>query len=162
MISIIAAIGKKNELGKGNTLLFHMPADIKYFRETTKGHAVIMGRKTFESIGKALPNRKNIVITRDKKYKKEGVEIAHSLAEALGKAKGDDEIFIIGGAEIYKQAMDYADKLYITHLDATDKKADTFFPEIIPIVWNETSHKKHKKDSENPFDYTFSIYEKFF
>ncbi len=162
MISIIAAIGKNNELGKGNTLLWHMPADMKYFRETTKGHAVIMGRKTFESLKGPLPNRKNIVITRDKKYKKNGIEVAHSLSEALGKAKGDDEVFIIGGAEIYKQAMDYADRLYITHIDATDKKADTFFEEIIPIVWNETSHQEHKKDSENPFNYTFSIYEKFF
>lgn len=161
MISLIAAIGKNNELGKDNTLIWQMPADMKFFRETTKGHAIIMGRKTFESIGKALPNRKNIVITRDKKYKKESVEIAHSLIEALKMANIKDEVFIIGGAEIYKQAMDFADKLYITHIDAEDKKADTFFPEIIPILWNEVSHQEHKKDPENPFNYTFSVYEKF-
>ncbi|MDE2399554.1 MAG: dihydrofolate reductase [Patescibacteria group bacterium] len=162
MISLIAAIGKNNELGKGNTLLWHMPADMKYFRETTKGHAVIMGRKTFESIGNPLPNRKNIVVTRDKTYLRHGVDIVNSLEEAIKLAGNDSEVFIIGGAEIYKLAMDFADKLYITHVDAENKDADTFFPEIIPIVWNETTHEEHKKDSENPFDYTFSIYEKFF
>ncbi len=164
-ISLIVAIGKNNELGKGNTLLWHMPADMKFFRETTRGHAVVMGRKTFESLKGPLPNRKNIVITRDKNYKKEGTEVVHSLDEAiqiprvpLGK---DQEIFIIGGAEIYKQAIGIADRLYITHINAEDKDADTFFPEIIPVVWNEISREEHKKDSENPFDYTFSVYERF-
>lgn len=161
MISLIAAIGKNNELGKGNSLLWHMPADMRFFRETTKGHTVIMGRKTFESLKGPLPNRKNIVITRDENYTKAGIEVVHSLDEAI-KLAGDGEVFIIGGAEIYRQSIEVADKLYITHIDATDKDADTFFPEIIPIVWNETSHIEHKKDSENPFDYTFSIYEKFF
>ncbi len=162
MISLIVAIGKNNELGKDNALLFNMPADMKYFRDTTRGHTVIMGRKTFESIGKPLPNRKNIVITRDKNYKKDDIEVVHSLLEAIKKAGSQNETFIIGGAEIYKQAMEYADKLYVTHIDAEDKKADTFFPEIIPIVWNEISHEEHKKDKNNPFNYTFSVYEKFF
>ena len=161
MISLIAAIGKNNELGKGNALLFNMPADMKYFREKTKGHPVIMGRKTFESIGKALPGRKNIIITRDTKYKKDGTTIVHSLIEALKEAGSKDEVFVIGGAEIYKQAIDYADRLYITHVDATDKKADVFFPEIIPILWNEVERKENKKDKDNPYNYTFSIYEKF-
>jgi len=165
MISIIAAIGKNNELGKKNQLLWNLPADMKHFRETTKGHTVIMGRKTFESIGKPLPNRKNIVITRDKSYQHHGIEVAHSLDGTINSvgtalARGD-EVFIIGGAEIYKQAMSIADKLYITHVDTTDMDADAFFPEIIPIVWNEISHKEHKRDKENPLDYTFSIYEKF-
>ncbi len=167
MISLIAAIGKNNELGKGNDLVFKLPADMKYFRDITRGHTVIMGRKTFESIGKALPARKNIVITRDKTYLRDslpaqtGVDVVHSLEEALAKTNKKDEAFIIGGAEIYKQAMNFADKLYITHVGAEDKNADVFFPEIIPIVWNEISHLEHKKDSENPFNYTFSIYEKF-
>ncbi|HEV7702627.1 MAG TPA: dihydrofolate reductase [Candidatus Paceibacterota bacterium] len=161
MISLIAAIGKNNELGKGNTLLWHMPADMKFFRETTRGHTVIMGRKTFESLKGPLPNRKNIVITRDENYKKEGIEVIHSLDKALGQAQDEHEVFIIGGAEIYKQCMNIADKLYITHIDAEDKDADSFFPEIIPIAWNETSHIEHKKDSENPFNYTFSVYDKF-
>ncbi len=163
MISIIAAIGKNNELGKGNTLLWDMAADMKHFRETTKGHTVIMGQKTFESIGKPLPNRKNIVLTKDDSFKAEGIEISKSLEETLDSFKNsDEEVFVIGGGQIYKQSLDKASRLYITHVDMTDKNADTFFPEIIPIVWNEVSHKEHKKDSENPFNYTFSIYEKFF
>jgi dihydrofolate reductase len=164
MISLIAAIGKNNELGKNNSLVWNMPTDLKYFREKTSGHPVIMGRKTFESIGHPMPNRKNIVITRDLNYKKDGIEIAHSLNEALTSARAtlvEEEIFIIGGAEIYKQAMNLADRLYITHIDAIDKDADTFFPEIIPVVWNEISHEEHQKDEKNPFNYTFSIYEKF-
>ena len=162
MISLIAAIGKNNELGKNNALVWSMPTDLKYFRQTTSGHPVIMGRKTFESIGRPMPNRRNIIITRDVNYKKDGIEIAHSLEEALNLVPHkDEEIFIIGGEEIFKQSMSLADRLYITHIEAKDKDADTFFPEIIPIVWNEIKHEKHKKDTENPFDYTFSIYEKF-
>ena len=161
MISLIAAIGKNNELGKNNKLLWHLPADMKHFRDTTALHAVIIGRKTFESIGKALPNRRNIVITRDVKYKKNGVEVVHSLAGALDKFPDqNEEIFIIGGGELYKQTIEIADKLYITHIQAENKDADAFFPEIIPIVWNEVSHEEHEKDEENPFNYTFSIYEK--
>jgi len=178
MISLIAAIGKNNELGKNNTLVWDMPADMKYFRETTKGHTVIMGRKTFESIGHPMPNRQNIIITRDKNYKTKGVDIVYSLDEAVNLARGvlaqneparnassiadaGGEIFIIGGTEIFKQAMPIADRLYITHIDAEDEGADTFFPEIIPVVWNEISREEHKKDAENLFDYTFSVYKKF-
>jgi len=161
MISLIAAIGRNNELGKNNELLWHLPADMKHFRDTTALHAVIMGRKTFESIGKPLSNRRNIVITRDVRYKKNGVEVVHSLAGALDKFPDqNEEIFIIGGAELYKQTIEIADKLYITYVNAEDKDADAFFPEIIPIVWNEISHKEHQKDEKNPFDYTFSVYEK--
>ena len=178
MISLIAAIGKNNELGKNNTLVWSMPTDLKYFRQKTAGHPVIMGRKTFESIGHPMPKRKNIVITRDKNYKKDGVEIAHSLEEAIKMARtspqpppfqgggdgggkgGGEEIFIIGGEEIFREAMSIANRLYITHINAEDKDADVFFPEIIPIVWNEISHEEHKKDKENPYDYTFSVYER--
>jgi len=159
-ISLIAAIGKNNELGKGNNLLWKMPADMEYFKKTTSGHPVIMGRKTFESIGKPLTNRQNIVITRDKTYIRDGVSVIHSLEEALEQSRDKQEIFIIGGAEIYKQTMPIADKLYITHIEAEDKNADTFFPEIIPIVWNEISHEEYKKDKKNPFDYIFSVYER--
>ncbi len=162
MISLIAAIGKNNELGKNNTLLWHMPADMKHFKDATVLHAVIMGRKTFESIGKPLPNRRNIVISRDANYKQKGIEVVNSLAAAFDLFPNqNEELFVIGGSEIYKQTMPIADKLYITHIDAEDSEADSFFPEIIPIVWNEISHKEHKKDSENPFNYTFSVYEKF-
>lgn len=162
MISLIAAIGKKNELGKKNTLLWNMPADMKHFRETTRGHTVIMGQKTFESIGSPLPNRKNIVVTRNENFKHPGVEISFSLEDTLAQYEDEpEEVFVIGGGEIYRQSIEKAKKLYITHIDMEDKDADTFFPEIIPVVWNETSHEEYKKDSENPFDYTFSVYEKF-
>lgn len=168
MISLIAAVGKNNELGKGNTLLWHLPADLKHFKKITTLHPVIMGRITFESIGHPLPNRRNIVITRNLNYKKdlpaetaEGVEFVYSLNETLDLfADQNEEIFIIGGGELYKQTMPIADKLYITHIDTESKDADTFFPEIVPIVWNEISREEHKKDKKNPFDYTFSVYEK--
>jgi dihydrofolate reductase len=163
MISLIAAIGKNNELGKGNDLLWKFPADQKHFREITSGHTVIMGRKTFESIGRPLPNRKNIVITRDKSYLRDGVDVVHSLEEAFNLANNlpdKNEIFIIGGEEIFKQAMPLADRLYITHIEAEDSDANVFFPEIIPVVWNEISHEEHKKDEKNPYNYTFSVYEK--
>lgn len=163
MISLIAAIGKNNELGKGNDLVWKLPADQKFFKDKTSGHAIIMGRKTFESLGRPLPNRRNIVITRDPKYKQGGIEVVHSLMEAINlAAKGKEEIFVIGGAEIFKQAMDIADRLYITHIEGEDKDADTFFPEIVPIVWNETSREEHKKDAKHPFAYTFSTYDRFF
>ncbi len=161
MISLIAAIGRNNELGKGNDLIWKFPADQKFFRETTSGHIIIMGRKTFESIGRALPNRRNIIITRDLNYEKDGVEITHSLEEVLELLKNkNEEIFIIGGAEIFRQSMSIADRLYITHFDAEDKDANVFFPEIIPAVWKEVSHQEYKKDEQNPLNYTFSVYEK--
>jgi dihydrofolate reductase len=161
MISLIAAIGRNNELGKGNTLLWHLPADMKHFIKITSLHTVIMGRKTFESIGRPLPNRRNVVITRDADYKKDGVEVVHSLAEALDLFPDkNEELMFIGGAEIYKQTMPIADRLYITHIDAEDKDADAFFPEIIPVVWNEISHEEHPADEKNPFAYAFSIYER--
>ena len=160
MISLIAAIGKNNELGKGNTLLWSMPADMKHFQETTRGHTVVMGRKTFESIGRPLPNRKNIVITRDENYSRQNIDIARSLEEALELAKleKNEEIFIIGGAEIYKQAILLADKLYITHIDAEDKNADVFFPKIDKREWRGVFPEKKQPDGKKNFPYIFSIF----
>ena len=163
MISIIAAIGENNEIGKNNELLWHLPADMKHFKETTMLHAVLMGRKTFESIGKALPNRRNIIITRDANYKKEGVEIAHSLSGALDLFSNQkEEIFVIGGGDLYKQAMPIAQKLYITHIQASDKDADTFFPEITQAEWSEISRTEHEADEKNPIPYTFSVYKRLY
>ena len=165
MISLIAAIGKNYELGKKNTLLWDLPADMKHFRDITRGHTVIMGQKTFESIGNPLPNRRNIVVTRNTLFEADGIEISFSLEDTLKSFKnsppaGGEEVFVIGGGEIYKQSMDLADRLYITHVDAEFHDADTFFPEIIPIAWNETSHEEHKADTDNAYGYTFSTYEK--
>lgn len=161
MISLIAAIGKNYELGKKNALLWDLPADMKHFREKTRGRTVIMGQKTFESIGSPLPQRRNIVVTRSDEFAAEGVEISRSLEDTLKSFAGaEEEVFVIGGGEIYRQSMPAADRLYITRVDAAFPDADTFFPEIIPVVWNEVSREEHKRDSGNPYDYTFSVYER--
>jgi dihydrofolate reductase len=130
MISMIAAIGKNRALGLNNQLLWDIPEDIKHFRETTKGHPVIMGRKTFESIGRPLPNRTNIIISRNTGYQQEGCITCTSLENAITEAKkqNSNEIFIIGGAQIYEQGMKLADKLYLTIVD-DEPEADAFFPE---------------------------------
>jgi len=159
MISIIVAIGKNNELGKKNALLWNLPADMKHFKETTSGHPVIMGRKTFESIGRPLPNRQNIVITRNKTHIRHGVYVTHSLEEAINLFKNsNEEIFIIGGAEIYKQAMEFADKLYITQIEAENKNADAFFPEINLNKWQKIKSEKYPKDNLNKYDLEFVEY----
>lgn len=165
ILSIISAIGKNNELGLNNQLLWDLPRDMKHFRETTSGHPIIMGRKTFESIGRPLPNRRNVVITRDMSYAQKGVEVVHSIEEALrlftfAQGKPEDvEVFVIGGAEIYKQAMDHADRLYITHVDS-EFEADAFFPIISPNFWNEVSRAHHESDEENNVAMDFVVYER--
>ena len=126
-ISMIAAIGKKRELGKNNDLIWHFKEDMKFFRETTTGNTVVMGRKTFESLPHSLPNRRNIVITQNKNYVANGAETAGSIDEALEMAKNDN-IFIIGGGKIYSEFLEFADKLYLTEIDDECKDADTFFP----------------------------------
>lgn len=163
IVSLIAAIGRNNELGKKNALLFSLPADMKHFREITTGHVVIMGRKTYESIGNPLPNRRNIVVTRNTDYTQGGIEIAHSLEDALALVQDDPdwgkEVFIIGGGELYKEAIEIADKLYITRVDAEDIEADTFFPEF-GADWTETSRELHEADEKNLHAYAFLTYEK--
>jgi dihydrofolate reductase len=169
IISLIAAIGKKNELGKDNQLLWQLPADMKHFREITRGHTVIMGRKTFESIGKPLPDRENIVVTRDGSYFAPGVAVVHSLDEALRLAaleqgkhfeekQEETEVFIIGGGELYKESISRASKLYITRVHAT-LPADTFFP-VIDSSWKEKSKEDHSTDEKNVYKYSFITYTK--
>ena len=140
-ISLIAAIASKNRaLGKDNKLIYQIPEDLKRFKKLTEGHAVIMGRKTFESIGYSLPNRLNIIITRDKNYSQRGITVVHSLDEALrlaSLAQGNDECFVIGGGQIYKETMPIADKLYLTVIEG-NPEADTFFPDYSDfkkVVW---------------------------
>ena len=142
-ISMIAAIASVNRaLGLNGRLIFHIPMDLKRFKEITSGHTIIMGRKTFESIGMPLPNRTNIVITHDDEYFAEGATIANSLDEALQLAEGDGEIFIIGGGEIYKEAIGKAHKLYLTIVEG-NPEADTFFPDYSDFkkVTFEESHE---------------------
>ncbi|PLX21307.1 diacylglycerol kinase [Candidatus Parcubacteria bacterium] len=145
MISIIVAIGKNNAIGLDNQLLWHIPEDLKHFKKITTGNIIVMGRKTYESIGRALPSRTNIIITRDTKFQAEGCIIKHSLEEVFREAKSysDKEVFIIGGGEIYKQALPHADKLYLTIVD-DEPKADTFFPEYSEFsrVISEDEHEQ--------------------
>lgn len=158
-ISIIAAIGENNVLGKGNKLIWHMPADMQHFKNMTTGHHIIMGRKTWESIGKKpLPNRTSIVITRDKNYHAEGCILAHSLEDALNRVKNDSEVFIIGGGEIYKEAISKADKLYITRIHHKFD-GDVFFPEI-GKEWFEAINNDFEKDEKNKYDFSLCEYER--
>ncbi len=159
IISIIAALDENNVIGKDNKLIWHLPADLKHFKELTTGHHLIMGRKTWESIGsKPLPNRTCIIITRDKNYKAEGGMLAHSLEEALSLVKNDEEVFIAGGAEIYKLAMRIAHKLYITRVHHSFK-GDTFFP-VIGKEWFEAINNDFEKDEKNKYDFSLCEYEK--
>ena len=160
MVTIIAAIAANNALGKDNQLIWHLPADLKRFKKTTLNHAVIMGRKTYESLGKPLPNRTNILITRDKNYKAEGCLVVNSVKEALkAAAEVDENPFILGGAEIYKQAMPFTDKLDITFVHH-QFEADVFFPEIDKTIWKETSLENFKADENNKYDYSFVTFER--
>lgn len=133
-VSMIAAIGKNRELGKNNDLIWHFKEDMKFFRETTTGNTVIMGRKTFESLPHALPNRQNIVITSNADYAADGAEVATGIREALKKAKNDN-VFIIGGGKIYAEFLSVADKLYLTEIDSECYEADTFFPEFDKLLY---------------------------
>lgn len=159
MVSLVVAIAENNAIGKNNQLLWHLPADLKHFKQITSGHTVIMGRKTFDSIGKPLPNRRNIVITRNDRLQAEGIEFVKSLQEALTLTAGDDEVFIIGGAEIYKQSLALADRIYLTRIHQR-YEADTFFPVVDLQYWREAMAEKHEADEKNPVPYTFSTLER--
>ena len=161
MITIIAAIAKNNALGKDNDLIWHLPADLKRFKKITSGHHILMGRNTFESIGKPLPNRTTIIITRNEDYVKDGCFIANSLEEAIEMAEDDEQIYIIGGAQIYKYALEnnLADALEIT-LVHQEFEADVFFPEIDRSVWQSVEKEDFKADEKNKFDYSFIRFEK--
>jgi len=160
MITIIAAIGKNNELGKDNDLIWHLPADLKRFKKVTTGHTIIMGRNTFESIGKPLPNRRSVIITRNKDYQQEGCEVVHSLEEAVNLVQ-NEQAFIIGGAQIYKESLEkgLADQLDITKVHA-NFEADVYFPLIDETVWEEFSKEDFEADEKNKFDFSFLQYRK--
>jgi|SRR5690606_11992284 len=159
--SIIVAASKNNAIGKNNELLWHMPADLKFFRKTTSGHTVIMGRKTFESVGEALPKRRNIVITRQANFQADNIEVVNSLEEALAACKHEkEEVFIVGGAQIYEQAMSLTDRIYLTRINHNFQDADTFFPEINDEEWQLEEVEHHESDEKNPYDYSFYLYSK--
>lgn len=157
--SIVVAISANNAIGKNNQLLWHLPADLKHFKAITTGHPIIMGRKTFDSIGRPLPNRRNIVITRNSDLKIEGVEIVNSIADALSLCEKENEVFIIGGAEIYKHALAFTDRIYLTTVHQV-YEADAFFPEINEKEWKTIHQEYHPADEKNSVAYTFSTLER--
>lgn len=159
MLSIIVATARDHAIGYQNQLLWHMPADLKFFKETTQGHTVIMGRKTFDSVGKPLPRRRNIIVTRQDDFKVEGAEIVHSLQEALKLCEPEEEHFIVGGAQIYAEALAYTDRIYLTVIDGIFN-ADTYFPSIDPQAWELLSSEPHPADAQNPYAYNFKIYQR--
>lgn len=161
MLSILVAAASNNAIGKNNQLLWHLPNDLKFFKNTTWGGVVIMGRKTFESVNKPLPGRLNIVITRQKNWQAQNVTTADSLDEAIEKAKElhYKEIFVIGGGEIYKEALPITDKIYLTRIHA-EIEGDTFFPAINNKEWKLTSQNDFKADEKHVFDYSFEVWER--
>ncbi|MFZ2855401.1 MAG: dihydrofolate reductase [Rhodocyclaceae bacterium] len=158
MISLIAAVAQNRAIGKDNQLLWHLPDDLRYFRETTRGKAVIMGRKTWESLPAAfrpLPGRHNIVVTRDRQYVAGGATLAHSLPEAIAAADGGGETFVIGGAELYRQALPLAERLYLTEV-AQAVEGDAFFPEIPAAQWQEIS--RAPRHDASGLEFAFVVY----
>ena len=160
MMKLIVAKASNNVIGNNNNLIWHLPNDLKHFKNLTTNHPIVMGRKTYESLGRPLPNRKNIIITRDKNYTDDKVVITYSLEEAIAKAKEiNEDYFIIGGGEIYKQALMQADELFITEVHH-DFDGDTYFPEIDEEAYSETAREHHLKDDKHPYSYSFITYER--
>jgi dihydrofolate reductase len=153
IISIIVAISENRAIGKDNKLLWHLPADLKHFKDITSGHSIIMGRKTYESVGKPLPKRRNIVVTR-KPIQIEGCEVVNSIEAALELCKNEHEVFIGGGAEIYREAMHLTDRIYLTIVHK-EFDGDTYFPQINSNEWKETAREDHQPDEKNPLPYSF-------
>ena len=159
-LTIVVAKSANNVIGNNNELIWHLPNDLKHFKNLTSGHPIIMGRKTFESIGKPLPNRTNIVITRNQDWSQEGILVANSLEEAIEKGREiDSEIFIIGGGNIYAQAMDFVEVLEVTEVHQ-EFEGDTKFPVIDLKIWKEVAREDFSKDEKNQFDYSFVRYER--
>lgn len=161
-VSVIVAVAHDNVMGRDNDIPWYLPADLKYFKANTLNRHIIMGRKTFQSIGRPLPKRTNIVVTRQAFFIATGCVVAHSVEEALEIAydNGEEEVFIIGGAEIYKQTMPYWDRLFLTEVDLKVEGGDTFFPEIDEKEWRLLINDPHKAAGKNEYDYTFKVFER--
>ncbi|MBR0201467.1 MAG: dihydrofolate reductase [Bacteroidaceae bacterium] len=159
MIALIAAVAENGAIGYQNRLLYWLPNDLKRFKALTSGHTIIMGRRTFESLPKgALPNRRNIVLTRNTSFSAPDTETFASLEDALAACRSDEEVYIIGGASVYAEAMPFADRLCITHVQDTPAQADAFFPEIDSKEWRVENIEKHGTDERHAFPYLFADY----
>lgn len=160
-ISIIVAIDLNNAIGKKNHLLCHLPNDLQYFKQKTTGHSIIMGRKTFESLPNgALPNRRNIVLSKNTNLNIKNFELANSLQQAIDMCKGNDEVFIIGGASLYNEAIKFAHKLYVTLIHHKFEGADTFFPTIDTDIWQNVTVIKNLRNENNIYDHDFIVFER--
>lgn len=161
IVSAIVATANNNVIGKDNGIPWYLPADLKFFKRTTLNHHIIMGRKTYESIGRPLPKRTNIIVTRNLYYLISNCLVAHSVEEALAIAKnnGEEEVFIIGGSEIYKQSMPFIDRVYLTQV-MLEVEGDTFFPELSPSEWREVSSEAQLRDEKNKYDFSFKLLER--
>lgn len=155
ILSIVVAISENNAIGKDNQLLWHLPADLKHFKKLTTGHSIIMGRKTYDSIGRPLPNRRNIVITRNNQLSIVGVEVVDNMEAAMELCRAENEVFVIGGAEIYKHALSMTNRIYLTRVHEK-YEADTFFPDLVKDQWQETDIERYQPDEKNKVGYTFS------
>lgn len=161
MLSIIVAKAKNNIIGKENKLIWNLPEDLKHFRELTTGHTIIMGRKTFESLGRVLPNRKHIVFSQNPDFKvtDENVQVVHSMLEIQEYIENQEENFVIGGAMIYNLLMPYVTKMYVTEINE-EFEGDSFFPKINPDIWKETNREKGHKDEASNLEFDYVTYEK--
>ncbi len=162
IISVIVAVSENNVIGKNNDIPWHLPTDLKYFKKVTTGHHIIMGRKTYESIGRPLPNRTNIVVSRNKDLKIEGVTVVQSVdaALALAQMNGEDEAFIIGGESIYKSLLPEAERLYLTRVFTQIEGGTAFFPQYNEKMWIETNKYPYLPDDEHAYSYTMFVYER--
>ena len=161
MLSIIVAISENNAIGKAGDLLCYLPDDLKHFKALTTGATVVMGKKTFFSLPRRpLPNRRNIVLTRDGSFTYENTEVAHSIEELQKMLTADENVFIIGGGEVYKQFMPLAEELQITHIHHNWEDADTFFPEIDSTIWQCVNEERHEADEKHAYAFTFATYKR--
>jgi dihydrofolate reductase len=160
-VSLIVAMARNRVIGDAGRLVWRLPADLRFFKRTTMGHHVLMGRKTWDSIGRPLPGRTFVVITRQHDFSAPGCHVAHSLEDALAlaRAAGEDEAFVIGGAEIYALALPLADRIYLTRVDASFP-GDTSFPDLDAAAWTERSREPHDPDADNPWPYAFTVLER--
>ncbi|WP_347156452.1 dihydrofolate reductase [Pontibacter chitinilyticus] len=155
MIALVVAVAENNVIGKDNQLIWHLPADLKHFKQITMGHPILMGRKTYESIGKPLPGRTSLIITTQMGYTAADCIVVHTLQEAFEKAlELDEQVYLIGGAEIYKQALPQVDTIYLTRLHH-QFEGDTYFPELHENEWQVVSEEKHAPDEKNKYSYSF-------
>lgn len=158
-VSLIAAMGENRVIGYNNDIPWRLPKEWQYVKKVTMGHPIIMGRKNYESIGRALPGRRNIILTRDQSYSAKGCEVFHTVQDVLTACEQEDEIFIFGGEQIYKLFLPFVEKMYITKIHA-EFQGDTYFPEINDAEWNELSVQQGMTDEDNPYIYFYHVYER--